>query len=73
MSSSLYDTDFYTWTAQQCELLRHKKFHELDLSHLIEELDDLGKRHYDQLESRIKVSTIDCPSPQMANTALATF
>ncbi|ANV84724.1 hypothetical protein AWQ21_10230 [Picosynechococcus sp. PCC 7003] len=53
MNASLYDTDFYTWTAQQCELLRHKKFHELDLGHLIEELDDLGKRHYDQLESRL--------------------
>jgi len=38
---------------QQASLLSHKKFDQLDLPHLIEELEDLGKRHYDQLESRL--------------------
>lgn len=48
----LYEQDFYTWTHQQSELLRQRQFHQLDLSHLIEEITDLGNRHYDQLESR---------------------
>jgi hypothetical protein len=47
-----YEQDFYTWTHQQSELLRQKHFDQLDLSHLIEEIIDLGNRHYDQLESR---------------------
>ena len=42
----------YTWTRQQSELLRQREFNQLDLSHLIEEIVDLGNRYYDQLESR---------------------
>jgi len=53
MNTSLYEQDFYTWVQQQASLLSHKKFDQLDLPHLIEELEDLGKRHYDQLESRL--------------------
>ncbi|BBC22819.1 DUF29 domain-containing protein [Pseudanabaena sp. ABRG5-3] len=53
MDNTLYEQDFYTWTYQQSELLRQKQFDQLDLSHLIEELTDLGNRHYDQLESRL--------------------
>lgn len=50
---SLYDRDFYTWVYHQSSLLRQKQFDELDLLHLVEEIEDLGKRHYDQLESRL--------------------
>ncbi len=53
MNSSLYEQDFYTWVQQQTNLLSKKQFDQLDLPHLIEELEDLGKRHYDQLESRL--------------------
>ncbi|WP_199332122.1 DUF29 domain-containing protein [Anabaena lutea] len=49
----LYKQDFYTWAYEQSNLLRQGKFNELDLPHLIEELEDLGNRHYDQLESRL--------------------
>ena len=31
----------YTWTRQQSELLRQRKFNQLNLSHLIEEIIDL--------------------------------
>jgi hypothetical protein len=51
-NNMLYEQDFYTWTHQQSELLRQRQFHQLDLSNLIEEITDLGNRHYDQLESR---------------------
>ena len=52
MNNMLYEEDFYTWTHQQSEILRQRQFDQLDLSHLIEEITDLGNRHYDQLESR---------------------
>jgi hypothetical protein len=53
MSQSLYDRDFYSWTYRQSLLLRERRFDELDILHLTEEIEDLGKRHYDQLESRL--------------------
>ncbi|MDB9312941.1 DUF29 domain-containing protein [Spirulina sp. CS-785/01] len=53
MNQSLYEKDFYTWIQQQANLLSQKQFNQLDLVHLVEELEDLGKRHYDQLESRL--------------------
>jgi len=53
MSKTFYDQDFYSWTRQQANLLRQRQFEQLDLSHLVEELEDLGNRHYDQLESRL--------------------
>ncbi len=53
MNQSLYDRDFYSWIYHQSTLLRQKRFDELDLIHLTEEIEDLGKRHYEQLESRL--------------------
>ena len=53
MNQSLYDRDFYSWVYHQSTLLRQKRFDELDLIHLTEEIEDLGKRHYEQLESRL--------------------
>jgi hypothetical protein len=38
----LYDQDFYVWTEQQTELLRQRRFEELDLANLIEEVEGLG-------------------------------
>ncbi|PZU94873.1 MAG: DUF29 domain-containing protein [Pseudanabaena sp.] len=53
MSDTLHEVDFYSWAHQQSDLLRQGQFDRLDLSHVIEELTDLGNRHYDQLESRL--------------------
>ncbi|MEQ8961186.1 MAG: DUF29 domain-containing protein [Coleofasciculus sp. C2-GNP5-27] len=50
---TLYERDFYSWAFNQANLLRQGKFEQLDLGHLVEELEDLGNRHYDQLESRL--------------------
>ena len=38
----LYEEDFYVWTQRQAELLRARKFEDLDLEHLIEEVAELG-------------------------------
>jgi hypothetical protein len=39
----LYDEDFYVWTEAQAELLRARRFDELDLDNLIEEVEALGR------------------------------
>ena len=41
-AESIYDQDFYVWTEQQAELLRKRRFEELDLGNLIEEVEGLG-------------------------------
>ena len=38
-----YDTDFYAWTQAQADALRAKDWAALDLEHLAEEIDSLGK------------------------------
>jgi Domain of unknown function DUF29 len=40
--SELYDADFYVWSEVQAELLRERRFDDLDLQNLIEEVEDLG-------------------------------
>ena len=61
----------YTWTRQQSELLRQRKFNQLDLSHLIEEIIDLGNRHHDQF--RVTVHAIDRAFVKMASGTSATI
>ena len=41
-AKNLYDEDFYVWAQNQAKLLRDKRFDELDLAHLVEEVEDLG-------------------------------
>ncbi|MGF1499320.1 MAG: DUF29 domain-containing protein [Elainellaceae cyanobacterium] len=53
--SSLYDTDFYAWTQQQAQLLQAKDWHQLDIPHLVEELEDLGRRERQELRNRLAV------------------
>jgi hypothetical protein len=38
----LYREDFCVWTQRQAELLRARRFEDLDLEHLIEEVAELG-------------------------------
>jgi len=39
-----YSADFDTWTHQTAQLLREKRWAEIDTEHLIKEVEDLGKR-----------------------------
>jgi hypothetical protein len=50
---SLYDVDFVQWSNVTAQLLREGRFDEVDLNHLIEEVEDLGNRHRDALESQL--------------------
>jgi len=38
-----YTTDFNEWVQQTAQLLRSRRWQDLDLQHLIEEVEDLGK------------------------------
>ena len=44
--NNLYDIDFNLWSKKQAQLLREGKFNELDLEHLVEEVEELGKGEY---------------------------
>ena len=50
----LYDEDFYAWIIATVELLRQRRFTEIDIAHLAEELEDMGKRERQALESQIR-------------------
>jgi hypothetical protein len=50
-----YDDDFYEWTQHQAVLLREGAYHELDVQHLAEEIESLGKWDRRELGSRLYV------------------
>jgi hypothetical protein len=50
----LYQRDFYAWAKAQADLLRAGRFADLDLEHLIEEVDDLGESLKRSVRSRIR-------------------
>jgi len=43
MVDTIYTTDFNEWVQQTAQLLRSRRWQDLDLQHLIEEVEDLGK------------------------------
>ena len=55
MSANLYDTDFYAWIVEQVVLLGDRQWNQVDLPHLIEELESLGKQQRQALRNRLSV------------------
>jgi len=55
-AADLYDEDFYAWTQQQAEALRthFKGDNRLDVEHLAEEVEDLGKSDLQAVESYVQ-------------------
>ena len=51
-TKDLYEQDFYAWSRRQAELLRLQRFADLDLAHLIEEVEDSGESVYRSVRSR---------------------
>lgn len=47
----MYETDYYQWTQQQAEALRHKQLQLIDWQNLIEEIEGLGRSEKRKLES----------------------
>jgi Domain of unknown function DUF29 len=54
-TTTLYDQDFYAWTQRQVDLLRSGKWDDLDIDHLVEEIESLGKQQRQELRNRLSV------------------
>jgi Domain of unknown function DUF29 len=50
-----YDKDVILWSEQQARLLRAGRFDELDVEHLADEIEDVGKSEKRELASRMAV------------------
>lgn len=55
-AADLYDEDFYAWTQQQADALRRhfKGDNRLDVEHLAEEVEDLGRSELHAVESYVE-------------------
>ena len=54
-NAGLYNTDFYAWVQDQAALLAARRFEELDLPHLVEELQLMGNSERGELANRLSV------------------
>src|SRR5215211_6227377 len=54
-ANALYDSDFYAWTQQQARLLRERRWNDLDLDNLVDEVETVGRSDKRQIESRLEV------------------
>jgi hypothetical protein len=50
-----YEDDYYTWVNEQVALLRERRFAELDVENVAEELSGLAKDEFAKLESCLRV------------------
>jgi hypothetical protein len=51
--TTLYDHDFYTWALESARGLREGRFADLDIEHIAEELEDMGKSEARGLKSQL--------------------
>jgi len=54
-NSSLYDRDFYAWTAEQAALLREGRLSQADIANIAEEIESMGRSEKRELVSRLTV------------------
>jgi len=52
---SEYKKDFYAWTSHHADLIRHRKFEEIDIENLAEEIESMGRSNRRELISRFAV------------------
>src|SRR5437667_8445008 len=53
-TKTLYGTDFSEWATHTAELVRAGRLDEVDLEHVAEEIEDLGKSERSAVRSQIK-------------------
>src|ERR1700734_3336055 len=54
-ATTSYDKDVILWSQEQARLLRAGRFAELDVEHLADEIEDVGKSEKRELASRVAV------------------
>ena len=55
MTTIRYETDVVAWANEQAKLIRAGQFEQLDLEHIAEEIEDVGKSEQRELASRMAV------------------
>jgi hypothetical protein len=55
MTAASYETDVVAWASEQARLIRAGQFDQLDLEHIAEEIEDVGKSEQRELASRMAV------------------
>ncbi len=55
MGAKSYDTDVVLWAQEQAALLRSGQFSKIDLEHIADEIEDVGKTEKRELASRVAV------------------
>ena len=53
--SETYDQDFYAWAMHNADLIRQGRLSEIDVEHIAEELEGMGRSERRALSSRLKV------------------
>src|SRR5262245_42546917 len=53
-TKSLFDTDYVEWAKEAAELLRQRRFEELDLENLIEEVEGLAGNVQHSVQSQLR-------------------
>jgi hypothetical protein len=53
--TTLYEQDYALWSEKMADLIANKRFDELDIENLVEEVGDLSKRERDRLLSSIRL------------------
>jgi hypothetical protein len=52
--NDLYETDFYVWTQEQARLLRERRFDDLDLDNLVDEVQSVGSSEKREIRDRLR-------------------
>jgi Domain of unknown function DUF29 len=52
-AGALYERDFYAWTQEQARLLRERRWSELDLNNLVDEVQSVGGSEKREIRNRL--------------------
>lgn len=50
-----YNQDFYAWALHNAELIRQRKFSEVDIEHVAEEIESMGRRERREFINRLAI------------------
>jgi len=53
--ADLYEADFFLWSRRQADLLRRRRWSDLDLANLAEEVESVGRSEKQEIRNRLTV------------------
>ena len=53
-----YEQDYYAWALENAERLRQGRFSDIDVEHIAEELEDMGRSEKHALSGHLKILVI---------------